>query len=151
MAMNNHTWEEQTRRLLSEAQSELIGLERQISDLQERQAKLAREVEAYEMALQGYLMRSGRQEVTEFNWKKILAHDNSHKARLITIAKHNGGRVNQSTATDILYGNKLIRARKRSTAYAMVQTYLADMVKQGIFQKLGPGEYELVGAQQKFT
>ena len=151
MVMNNHSWEEQTRRLLSEAQSELVGLERQISELQERQANLAREIEAYETALKGYLMRTGRQEVAEYNWRKILAHDNSHKARLITIAKHNGGRIGQSKATDILFGNKLIQARKRSTAYAMVQTYLADMVKHGIFQKLGPGEYELVGAQQKFT
>lgn len=149
--MNNHTWEEQTRRLLNEAQVEQATVEMQISELQEKQMSLAREVEAYETALMGYLMRTGREEVVESNWKEVLANDATHKDRLITIAKHNGGRIGQSKATDILFSNKLIRARKRSTAYSMVQTYLADMVKQGIFQKLRPGEYELVGAQQKFT
>jgi hypothetical protein len=149
--MNNHTWEEQTRRLLDEARIEQAAVEMQISELQEKQISLAREVEAYETALMGYLMRTGREEVMEYDWKEILANDKHHKERLITIAKHNGGRIGQSKATDILYGNKLIRAKKRSTAYSMVQTYLADMVEQGIFQKLRPGEYELVGAQQKFT
>jgi hypothetical protein len=81
----------------------------------------------------------------------MLTIDKYHKDRLITIAKHYGGKIGQSRATDILFGNKLIRARKRSTAYAMVQTYLVDMVEQGIFQKLGLGEYELIGAQQKFA
>ena len=148
MVMNNHSWEEQTRRLLSEAQSELVGLEKEISELHDRQAKLTKEIDAYETALKGYLMRTGQQEVAEYDWKKILAHDKYHKDRLVTIAKHNGGKIGQSKATDILFGNKLIGAKKRATAYAMVQGYLTDMTEQGIFEKLGPGEYELIGAQR---
>ena len=148
MVVNNHSWEEQTRRLLSESQSELVGLEIQISELLDKQTKLAREIDAYETALKGYLMRTGQKEVAEYDWKKILANDKYHKDRLVTIAKHYGGKVTQSKATDILFGNKLIRAKKRSTAYAMVQGYLADMAEQGMFRKLNPGEYQLLDAQQ---
>ena len=146
--MNNHSWEEQTRRLLSEAQSELVGLETQISELQDKQVNLAREIDAYEMALKGYLMRTGRKEVAEYDWKEILADDKYHRDRLLTIAKHSGGKINQSKATDILFGNKLMKAKKRATAYAMVQGYLTDMAEQGIFKKLNPGEYQLIDAQQ---
>jgi predicted nuclease with TOPRIM domain len=149
MVTENHAWEEQTRRLLSEAQAELNSLEEQIFELHEKQAKLADEVDAYEMALKGYLTRTGRKEVAEHDWINILANDKYHKDRLVTIAKHNGGKITQSKATDILFGNKLIKAKKRATAYAMVQGYLSDMAEQGLFRKLGPGEYQLLGAQQK--
>lgn len=148
MVMNNHSWEEQTRRLLSEAQSEQAGLETQISELLDKQAKLAREIDAYETALKGYLMRTGQKKVAEYDWKRILADDKYHKDRLVTIAKHSGGKIIQSKATDILFGNKLMKTKKRATAYAMVQGYLTDMAEQGIFKKLNPGEYQLLDAQQ---
>jgi len=148
MVMNNHSWEEQTRRLLSEAQSEQAGLETQISELAGRQAQLAREIDAYETALKGYLMRTGQKEVAEYDWKRILAGDKYHKDRLVTIAKHSGGKLIQRKATDILFGNKLIKAKKRATAYVMVQGYLTDMVEEGTFKKLNPGEYQLLDAQQ---
>ena len=77
-----------------------------------------------------------------------MATDKIHKERLITIAKHSGGKIRVSQATDILCSNGFIKSRKRATAYAMVQGYLADMEYGGEFRKIGPGEYRLMGAQQ---
>lgn len=147
MSVNNHSYEEQTRRLLAEAQSELKVAEGEMDILRDRISILFKEVEAYEIALKGYLRRQGKQEIIEPDWVSLLRNQETHKQRLEAIAKEKGGRIRVSEATDILYVKGFIHAKKRSTAYAMVQTYLADMAEQGIFQKLGPGEYELVGAQ----
>ncbi len=146
--MNNHSYEDQTRRLLAESQSELKTLDEEIADLQERKVTLAGEVNAYETALQGYLRRIGKGEGAESDWKKILVGCDIHKDRLKTIAKHNGGKIRVGQATDILYSNGFIKAQKRSTAYTMIQGYLSDMREDGIFEKIGLGEYKLVGAQQ---
>lgn len=149
MVVNNHSWEEQTRRLLSEAQSELTSLETQIAELHGKQVKLAREIDAYETALRSYLTRMGKQESIEADWKKLLAGDKSLKSKLLTIAKQHGGKIGQSQATDILYSNKLIGAKKRATAYAVIQSYFSDMIERGILEKVAPGQYQLVDAQQK--
>lgn len=149
MVTGNHSYEEQTRRLLSEAQSELRTIESEIAQLEERRTKLALEVDAYDTVLQGYLRRTGKQTVAETDWKKLLAKDKTLKDKLITIAKQGGGRISQSQATDILYGNKLVGAKKRATAYAIMQGYLSDMAKRGIMSKVSPGQYQLVDAQQR--
>lgn len=148
MVMNNHSYEDQARRLLGEAQSELNEIDAEIKDLQDRRVILAREVNAYETSLQGYLRRIGRQEGTESNWKSILANCDIHRDRIEAIAKHSGGKIRVSQVTDILYSNGFIKAKKRSTAYSMIQGYLADMTDDGVFKKVAPGEYRLVGAQQ---
>lgn len=147
MVMNNHSYEDQTRRLLTEAQSELNTLDEEIADLQNKRVGVAREVDAYETALQGYLRRIGKQEGAE-NWKSILAVYDIHRDRIEAIAKHSGGKIRVSQVTDILLSNGFIKAKKRSTAYSMIQGYLADMTYAGVFEKVAPGEYRLVGAQQ---
>lgn len=148
MVMNNHLYEEQTRRLLSEAQSELNNVETQINELQKKAVSLAREADAYETALRGYLARIGKQESVEFDWRKLLAKEKTLRDKLKAIAKQSGGKIGQSQATDILYSNKLVGAKKRTTAYAVIQGYLADMVDRGILDKVAPGQYQLIDAQQ---
>ncbi len=151
MVLNNYSYEEQTRRLLSEAQSELSALDEEIAKLQGKRVIVAREVGAYETALQGYLRRIRKQEVAEVDWSKLLGTVGTHKERVKLIAEHNGGKVRVSQATDILYSKGFIRAKKRATAYSMVQVMLVDMAEDGIFEKIGPGEYRLVGAQQRLA
>jgi len=146
MVMGNHSWEEQTRRLLSEAQSELRELQTKIDEMQDRAANLVAEIGGYEIALRGYLSRTGRQEVAKIEWNKLLSGQ-THKEKLKTIAKQNAGRIRVSQATDILYTGRFTEAKKRATAYSMVQVYLADMTEDGIFEKVGAGEFRLIASQ----
>lgn len=145
--MNNYAYEEQTQRLLAETQSELTNIGNQLAGLQRKWETLKKEAEAYETVLQGYLRRTGKHEVAKPEWAKLLK-GLTHKQKLTTIAKQSGGRIRVNQATDILYTSKLTEAKKRATAYSMVQLYLADMAEDGEFQKVAPGEYELLGAQQ---
>jgi hypothetical protein len=147
MVTNNY-YEEQTRKLLSEAQSELRNLDGQIAILQEKRAVVAGLVTAYETVLHGHLKRTGREVDTEVDWKKLLRHVESHKERIKLVAEHYGGRVKVTQVTDILFGNGFINTKKRANAYVIVQSTLADLTKKGIFQKFGAGEYGLIGAQQ---
>ena len=147
MSVSNH-YEEQTRRLLAEAQSELKAEEGEMDMLRDRITILIKEVQAYETALQGYLRRRGKDITTEPDWNELLKDSESHKERIKAIARHKGGTIKVSEVTDILYTKGFIHAQKRATAYAMVQSYLADMREAGDLQKIGPGEYELIGSQQ---
>ena len=148
MVLNNHSYEEQTRRLLAETQTELTAIGNQMAELQQKWNTLKKEAEAYEVALQGYLRRAGKQESAEFDWTKFLSEAKTHKERLQLIAKHNDGKIRVNQATDIFYTKKFTQTKKRSTAYTMIQGMLAAMAEEGIFEKGVPGEYRLVGAQQ---
>ncbi len=149
MVMNNHSYEDQTRRLLAETKSELTVIGNNIAELQQRWETLKREAEAYETALQGYLRRAGKQDVIETDWDKLLGGTSqTHKKRLITIAKRNGGRIRVTQATDILYSKGFIKSKKRANAYQIVSMLLVDMIDDGQFEKVAPGEYRLVGTQQ---
>jgi len=148
MVMSNHSYEEQTRRILSDLQSELQQGDAELSKLVEKQNMLAEEVKAYRVALESYLRRSGKQTSAEFDWTKLLASVETHKDRIKLIAEKQGGKIRVSQATDILFSKGFIKSKKRSTAYAMVQGMLSDMTETGIFEKVGPGEYNLIGAQQ---
>lgn len=148
MTMGNHSYEEQTRRLLSDIISELQLVEAEISKLYEKQTMLTRERDAYQIALDSYLRRTGKHVSTEFDWTKLLANAETHRDRIKLIAERQGGKIKVTHATDILFSKGFIKAKKRSTAYAMVQGMLADMTDTGIFEKVGPGEYKLIGAQQ---
>ncbi len=144
---NGSSWEDQTRRFLSDTLSELNKVERQMQDIEVKREALRNEAKAWEMALEGYLKRTGRQMDITPEWFKML-RDQTHKKRLVTIAENSGGKVKASEATDILYTKGFIKAQKRSTAYSMVQRFLIEMAEEGRFEKIAPGEYRLIGAQQ---
>ncbi len=148
MVINNHSYEEQTRRLLAETQSELTAIGNQMAELQQRWNTLKKENEAYEVALQGYLRRIGKQASVEFDWSQLLSEAKTHKDRLQLIAKHNDGKIRVNQATDILYTEKFTQTKKRATAYTMIQGMLTTMAEEGIFEKVGSGEYRLVDTQQ---
>lgn len=150
MVINNHSYEEQTRRLLSEARSELVTIEAQIKELQEKVVILAREVDAYETALQGFLRRSGKRVSVDIDWKQLLTSAMTHKDRIRLIAEHSDGIVKASQATDILYTKGFINSKKRANAYQIVQTNLAKLVDDRILEKVQSrkGEYRLIGTQQ---
>ncbi len=147
MVMTNHSWEEQTRRLLSQARSELNEIEVKIDEMKDKATNLVVEISGYEIALKGYLLRTGREGATKPEWVKLL-EGQTHREKLVTIAKQMGGKVRVSQATDILYTNKLTQSKKRATAYSIVQVHLTDMAEEGIFKKVGAGEYKLLSAQQ---
>ncbi len=141
-------YEEQTRRLLAETQSELRSVETQIDELRNKAGTLAKEVDAYETALQGYQRRTGKQTIIQTDWRKLLKNEKYHKDKLKAIAKQNGGNIRISEATDILYTNGFIKTKKRANAYIIIQSYLAEMAeKGGSFEKVAPGEYRLKDAQ----
>jgi hypothetical protein len=148
MVQSNDSYEEQTRRLLAETKSELTAIGNQMAELKQKWEALKKEAEAYEMVLQGYLRRTGREVDTATDWVQSLGGLSSHKERLIAIAKHEGGRVRVSHASDLLYTNGFIKSKKRANAYRIVQNILSSMADEGIFEKVNPGEYKLIGAQQ---
>ena len=147
MITNNGSWEEQTRRLLSDKLSELNKVKTLVQELQEKEARIQAEVQAYELVLEDYLKGAGRQFKIEPDWLKLLENQ-THKQQLLTIAEHSGGRIKTSEATDLLYTKHFIKAAKRATAYIMIQRFLKEMKEEGRFEKIAPGEYRLIGAQQ---
>lgn len=147
MITNNGSWEEQTRRLLSDKLSELNKIKAQVEELQEKEARAKAEAQAYELVLEDYLKGAGRQFKIEPDWLKLLENQ-THKQQLLTIAEHSGGRIRVSEATDLLYTKHFIKAAKRATAYIMIQRFLKEMREEGKFEKIAPGEYRLIDAQQ---
>jgi hypothetical protein len=145
MVINNASFEEQLRRLLSEAQSELKTLEGEAGILRDQITIVAKEVSAYEVTLQGFLRRSGKQPVVD--WDTLLANAKTHKDRIKVITEHHGV-VRPNQLTDILYP-RFIKSKKRANAYQIVQMNLTNMVDANIMEKSGPGVYRLIGSQQK--
>jgi len=150
MVISNHSWEEQTRRLLSEAQTEKNDLVTQDRELQKKINELDAEIEAFKIALGAYLTRTGRQKNTQVDWVALLK-PLSHKDKLVAIAKENGGLVRQSQAADIIFSNGLTEAKKRHTVYQIVKNNLDRLLEDGALVKVRPGEYQLVGIQPKLA
>ncbi len=148
MVMSNHLWEEETRKYLTQVKAELNTLDRQLAELQAKRKNLAREVEAYEVALQSYLRRTGRQESLKSNIRDILVQQKNHMERLKRIAERNGGIVKVGVATDILYNYGLIKAKTRANTYRIIYGLLSDMTDEGEFKKIAPSTFRLLGAQQ---
>jgi hypothetical protein len=147
MVINNGSFEEQIKKLLSQTTSELHTIEREIDDLVKKRDVLKVEVQAYEATLASYFKRTGKQPIQEIDWRQLL-RDKTHREQLIIIAEHKGGKVQVSEATDILIHNGLIDTKRRANGYVIVQSTLADLVKRGIFRKLEAGEYGLVDTQR---
>lgn len=141
MVLNNHSYEDQTRRRLAETQSELNTLEVEIGNLEEKRATLRVEVQAYQTILESCLRRRGKEDIGP-DWDKLLA-DKTHGERLVIIAQQTGAAITITQATDILYTKGFIKSKRRSNAYSMVQHLLADMAADGIFEKVAAGEYRL--------
>lgn len=146
MMTNNHSLEEGLRKLQADALSELGKLERDKQKLDENITSLRAEAQAYETVLQGYLRRTGRKPIDESIWAK-MRKDKNHKERLIRLARHNGGLIKVNEASILFYTKGIIKSKKRSNAYQIVQGLLADMTDNGIFEKIAPGQYRLVGNQ----
>jgi hypothetical protein len=81
--------------------------------------------------------------------RALLASQKNHEERIIRIAEQNNGLLKISAATDILYNYKFIKSKSRINAYRIVYGLMLYMVEDGIFQKTGPGEFRLIGAQAK--
>lgn len=146
MTTNTNSYEEQTARLLAETKAELEAAEASKKEVDDKIAILTREAHAYELALQGYRRRSGRETTNEPDWGKLL-EGLIHKEQLKVIAKHGGGKIAVSYAARLLYTKGFIKSRKPGNAYTIVQTLLSTMTEEGLFEKMAPGEFRLVGAQ----
>ena len=150
MVTGNYSWEEQTRRLLSEAQTEKNETDAALKELQEKSNELDGEIEAFKIALGAFLTRTGRQHSTQVDWVALLK-PLTHIEKIVVIAKENGGLVRQGQATDIIFNNRLSSAPKRATVYQIVKNGLDDLMAAGRLEKVSPGEYRLIGSQPKLT
>jgi len=147
MVMHNYSVEEGLRNVLSEALAELSRLEEEKEKLDSRIEQLKEEAYSYEIALKGYMKRTGRQTKVEIDWN-MLREASSHKVRLQMLAKHDGGNITVKDASALLYTKGIIKSKRQANAYQIVRMLLDEMVDARIFQKVGPGKYKLIGAQQ---
>ena len=150
MLTNNHSWEEETRKYLSAAQAEKDAVDKQVEALLEKATALAREIDAYQIALEGHLRRTGRQPSIAQTLANILADQKNHEERLIRIAEHNGGVIKVGSATDLLFNLRLVKSRSRQHAYRIVYGLLLGMVADGQFVKTAPATFRLKGSQTSF-
>jgi hypothetical protein len=142
MVTNDRSYEEQTRKRLSEAKAQAQDLWKKIEEMQTQHNVLSRQITAYTTILEGY--GDNREE----DWATLLK-ELSHKDKLISIAKHNGGQLGHAEATDIIFSNNLTSAKTRAIVYQMVKNTLDSLIKDGIFVKSEPGKYQLVESQTK--
>lgn len=149
MIISNHSWEEATRKELAQIQAELNEASRQFEEAKAKVEKLSREAEAFELALQSHLRRTGGQEALRQDMREIIFNQPNHEERLKRIAERNGGLIKVGPATDILYSYQAIKSKSRMNAYRIVYGLLLKMVERGIFKKTGSAEFKLVGAQTK--
>jgi DNA repair ATPase RecN len=149
MVLSNNTWEEETRKTLAQIQTELNDAQKEYEEAKAEVDRLTKEVEAMELALQIHLQRTGKQGVIKQDLRALLASQKNHEERLKRIAEQNNGLLKVSSAADILYSYQLIKSKSRINAYRIIYGIMLYMVEDGIFQKTGPGEFRLIGAQTK--
>lgn len=147
MVIENRAWEEETRRYLAQIQTELANVDKQLKEIQARRDTLAHEAEAFKTALGVHFRRTGRQESTQLDMREMLVNQRNHKERIRRIAEHNNGMLRVGEAADILYTYQIIKSKSRMAAYRIVYSLIKDMVGDGIFEKVGPGEFRLLGTQ----
>lgn len=147
MTLENHAWEEETRRYLADIQTELDSVNTQLEALQARRDGLAHGVEALNTALAIHFRRTGRQETTQQNMRELLANQPNHKERIKRIAERNNGVLRVGQAADILYTYGIMKSKSRMNAYRIIYVLVRGMVDEGIFEKSGPSEFRLLGTQ----
>jgi len=141
MAMTNHSWEEQTKKLLEDTISELKNVEVDKQRLEHSIATLAKRKEAYEIVLQDYRKRVVKED-TKPDWTNLL-NGRTQKEMLQIIAQQQGGKLKVSQASHILFSG-FTKATKYATVYQMVQGMLTELTEKHIFEKTAPGEFKLV-------
>lgn len=147
MVTTNQSWEEETRKYMAEVQLELNAIDKQLEEIQAKKDSLTREVEAYEIALNSHLQRTGRQSVLNKDMRSLLEQQKNHEERLKRIAEHNNGVIKVGAAADILFNYHILKSKSRMNAYRIIYGLLVGMVEDGTFQKTSPGEFTLIGAQ----
>jgi septation ring formation regulator EzrA len=143
--VNNHSFEEQLRKLISETQDELNKKNEQLQSLEKDRLALTEELHSYEQTLHGYLRRIGKEEEGEkpIDWDRLLENCKTHKQRLIKIAEHSGGELRLNSATDILYNGKHIKSKSRANAYVQLYNIMMGMIDKGELEKIGRARYRI--------
>jgi predicted nuclease with TOPRIM domain len=144
--VTNNGFEEQLRKLISEAQDELNKANEEFTALENRKSTLTDDIQSYEHTLRNYLKRTGKEEKGESsaNWTEILQGCDTHKQRLVAIAEHNNNTLRFNPAVDILYNGNYIKSKARGNAYVQLYGVVEDMVEKGLLKKTGRGTYKLI-------
>jgi len=152
MVTSNRTWEEETRKYLTEIRSELNSIEKQLLELMAQRDSLAHEADAYETALQSHLNRTGRQEPSssESNFKELLVAQKNMKDKLKRIAERENGVIKVGPAANILFNFGLTQSKTRMNTYRVVYALLLEMEKKDkIVKKIAPSTFKLIGSQER--
>ena len=145
MVTSASSWEEETRKYISEAKTDLNTIDAQMKELQAKRDILSRELKAFETALQGYLKRTGRNGTITHNLRELLGKQPNHSARLRIIAEQNEGILKIGSTADVLYNFGFIKSRTRQNAYRLVYSLILEMVEKGKFIKMAPSTFKLQG------
>lgn len=148
MVTNNHSFEEQIRRILAEVQSQLKSAQTERDKWATRAVELAGVAGAYEKVLQHQAARQGKADTDDSIWKELLRGLN-HREQILVIAEKKEGEVRKADATDILYTLGFIKAKSRAVAYNIVQQVVSALVddgllapteKAGVFRRVNPND-----------
>ncbi|MBN1690668.1 MAG: hypothetical protein JW901_06575 [Dehalococcoidia bacterium] len=147
--IDENTYEKQTRNLIIEAKTELEQIEKQIKELSDRSIVLIKEINAFETTLTGYLRRTGKESKIDDDLVKAFK-GMTHKEKLLELAKHWGGKITVTGATDFLYPHGLIQSKNRGNAYIVVGNVLAEMAEgeKKTLEKVAPAEFRLIEDHQ---
>ena len=147
MVTHNDFVEEELRKVLSDTMAELNKLEKDKDVIDNRIAQLQEEKHSYELALQNYSRRTGKQLSIEPNWDQ-LREARSHKMRLQILARYTGGTITVKDSSALFFNKGLIKSRRLSNAYQIVRGLLEGMVDEKVFEKVAQGKYRLINSQQ---
>jgi ABC-type transporter Mla subunit MlaD len=144
--VTNNGFEEQLRKLISEAQDELNKTSEELAALENRKSTLTDDIQSYEHTLRNYLKRTGKEEKGEAstNWAEILHGFDTHKQRLVAIAEHDNNTLRFNSAVDILYNGNYIKSKARANAYVQLYGVVEGMVDKGLLKKTRRGIYKLI-------
>lgn len=146
MAVNdgNHGFEEQLRKLVSEAKDELHAIDSNLKAVEKRRLELVKELQSYETSLRGYLQRAGCEpEGGGEDWDALLKDCRTHRERVLTIARHDNGEIRMSPTIDILYNGKQLKSKSRTNAYLTIYHLLGLMTERGELEKVGKARFRL--------
>ena len=144
MVTDNGSLDEQLRCELAKITSELESAKTEIDRLVQRVSQLSESARGYHVVLEHRAEQSSGTGSVSASWVESL-RPLKHKDQLIAIAERQKGRLLVSEAATIMYLSKLINTKKRKNAYNIVSGYATGLADEGIFEKVGPGEFRVVG------